>query len=108
MDSILYKHLLRRVVTYPITFSRNKNFDDYESKEGSRAIKRAKVIQFLINQIEKNNFIGKKTDKDFVITIEDKKISLEDNYIINLYELNLIMENLDNRESLMKLMLLKE
>ncbi len=103
MDIILYRHLLRRIVTYPITFSRNKNFDSYSSIEGKEAIKRAKVIIYLLEYLEENTPSCKKNKDNYQIFINHEKIRSKDTYILDFFEFDLIMENLDNRKHLLLL-----
>lgn len=101
MDLILYRYLLRRLVYYPITFSRNKNFNSYSSQEGEKAIKRAKVIRTIINELNKeeniNNIEIERDNKNYNIIINDESLHIKSKYIIDEFEKEVIYENLGNK-----------
>ena len=99
MDLILYRYLLRRLVFYPVTFSRNKNFNSYTSKEGKKAVKRAKVIKIIINELkkEKNNTRIEYNGKNYSIIIKDDSLHIESQYIIDEFEKEVIKEGLGNK-----------
>jgi hypothetical protein len=96
MDIILYRYLLRRLMLFPITFSRNKNFNSYDSNEGTNAIRRAKVLREIISEINKNdNKVEiKKQDKSYNIVINDDILHVKTEYIINGFEKEIIKEKL--------------
>ena len=51
MDKILYRYLLRRLFLFPVTFSRNKNYEHYNAEEGKEALKNgAKEIAIVDNK----------------------------------------------------------
>jgi len=99
MDLILYKYLLRRLVSYPITFSRNKNFDAYESQEGKQAVKRAKVIRKIISELENVNLnvTVEKLEEGFLIKVRDDKMHITSEYLINDFEKELIKERISGK-----------
>ncbi len=101
MDLILYRYLLRRLVYYPITFSRNKNFNSYSSQEGEKAIKRAKVIRAIINELNeeenKNNIKIELNEKSYNIIINDDSLHIKSKYLIDEFEKEIIRENLGSK-----------
>ena len=104
MDLILYRYLLRRLVYYPVTFSRNKNFNSYSSPEGEKAIKRAKVLKTIIRELTKEenkaNITVEEGKNNCSITINDEHLHIESKYIVDEFEKEIIKENLGSKASL--------
>jgi len=97
MDLILYRYLLRRLVSFPVTFSRNKNFNSYNSEEGNLAIKRAKIIKVIIDGLNSSdNTIVKKVDGGYSVIINNEALHLESEYFIDEFEKELLKEKLDS------------
>ena len=98
MDKVLYRYLLRRLVFYPITFSRNKNYNSYNSKEGSLAVKRAKTLRIIVNELNENKsvYLIKRLGEDYSITIKNEALHLSTEYIIDEFEKEIIKGKLIN------------
>ena len=103
IDLVLYKYLLRKLVLFPVTFSRNKNFKAYNSTEGNLAIKRSKVIRVIINGLNENidnenkniNSVSiKKLEDEYHIEIRNEALHLRTKYVIDAFEKEIIKEKL--------------
>jgi len=96
MDLILYRYLLRRLVFYPVTFSRNKNFNSYTSEEGKKAVKRAKVIRSIINELSKgeNEAVVEKNENSYTVIIDNKTLHIKSKYVIDEFEKEVVREKL--------------
>ena len=103
VDLILYRYLLRKLSLFPVTFSRNKNFKAYDSKEGNLAIKRSKVIRIIINELNDNinkpksgfkSIFIEKEDDSYNITVNNEALHLRTKYVIDDFEKEIIKEKL--------------
>lgn len=97
MDFILYRYLLRRLLKYPITFSRNKNFNNYDSEEGRTAIKRAKVLKELLKEFssKEKDIIVEHLDNNYTVVVKDNKLHVEKKYILDLFEKDMVLRYID-------------
>ncbi len=94
MDKILYRYLLRRLFLFPVTFSRNKNYEHYNSEEGKEALKNSKILHKIIKHIENNeNIKFEFVNNQHIITIINAELSLNEEYILNQFEYELLKEH---------------
>ncbi|MBN2694843.1 hypothetical protein JXR93_09295 [bacterium] len=97
MDITYYKHLLRRLFFFPITFSRNKFSKLYQSEEGNLAVKRVKILRRIKECFEhKEAYIDYckylKDEEKIEISIKIPQMSLENRLFITTYEWQLLNE----------------
>ncbi len=97
MDILYYKHLLRRLFLFPITFSRNKFSKMYQSEEGALAVQRVKVLRKIKDCFEHKGFFIEsckylKSEDRVEILIKLPQMSLQDIFFVTIYEWELLNE----------------
>lgn len=104
MNRALYRHLLRQLLLFPFTFSRNKNFDTYHNDEGAEAIDRARILrQFkeLLYNIHQYKYEGEiNADRQYCISFFDETLNLTRTFFIDPFEWKILKEELRCRSIL--------
>ncbi len=94
MDKILYRYLLRRLFLFPVTFSRNKNYEHYNSEEGKEALKNSKILHKIAEHFQNNDNISLEIiGNQYVYTINKSELSLQEIFTINQFEYELLKEH---------------